>query len=157
MAIHQEMMPCSLQLIILTESEYMGLKKGIESVMYSGNRVAEGMRFVLTGGIAALIQYVCYILLLWCGITVEVSTVISYCVSLVFNYIMSNRFTFRTRLSRRNAVLFACCHMVNLGMQTILAAFFSHLIDSEIALLPAMVICVPCNFFMVRYVLKSCR
>lgn len=117
---------------------------------------AEIVRFIMTGTIAALIQYGLYIVLLSeCGLSAVISTIVSYCVSLTVNYFMSNLFTFKTRPGRKNAVAFFACHMLNIALQTSLVAIFSRCINPEYALVPAMAICVPCNFLLVRFALKS--
>lgn len=118
--------------------------------------MAEGLRFVITGTIATLIQYGFYLLfLIVCDLSAAIATVISYGLSFVANYFMSNLFTFRTRPGRKNAVSFMVSHFLNLSLQTVLVAGFSQCIHPEYALLPAMAICVPCNFFLIRFALKS--
>lgn len=128
----------------------------ISQIGKSESRIAEGLRFVITGVIATALQYAFYLLFLSvCGLAPTLSAVISYVVSFVANYILSNLFTFHTRPGKKNAVSFLVSHMINLGLQTGLVAIFSRLVDPAYALLPAMVICVPCNFFLVRFALKS--
>lgn len=128
----------------------------IAEVKHSGSRKAEGLRFIITGSIATCIQYGLYLILISaCSLSAVVSTVVSYFISFVTNYILSNYFTFKTRPSKGNAASFLASHIINLSLQTILVALFSKCINAEYALLPAMVICIPCNFFLVRFALKS--
>lgn len=134
----------------------MDVAKIISTIGKSESRKAEGLRFAITGAIATLIQYGFYLLFLSVyAMSAVIATVISYGLSFVANYFMSNLFTFRTRPGRKNAVSFVVSHLVNLGLQTILVAVFSRCFNPEYALLPAMTICVPCNFFLVRFALKS--
>lgn len=122
----------------------------------SQNRKAEIIRFLLTGGFATVLQYGFYLMFLnLCGLSAVISTVISYGLSFVANYFISNIFTFKTRPSSRNALYFTLSHLVNLGLQTLLVAIFSKLMPADYALVPAMAICVPCNYLMVRYALKQ--
>ncbi|MDE6222450.1 MAG: GtrA family protein [Muribaculaceae bacterium] len=128
----------------------------LNAIGKSGNRKAEICRFIITGVIATAIQYSFYLLFIEaCSFPAVFSTIISYCISFLANYIISNIFTFRTRPTKRNAVLFLLSHLVNLGMQSSLVAIFSRYLTPAYALLPAMAICVPCNFLMVRFALKS--
>lgn len=134
----------------------MNFARIVDIVGKSKTRKAEGLRFVITGIIATLFQYGLYLLFLSvCNLPAAISTIISYGLSFAANYFMSNWFTFRTHPNKKNAVSFFVSHVVNLCLQTCLVVLFSQYINSEYALLPAMVICVPCNFFLVRFSLKS--
>ncbi len=42
-----------------------------------------------------------------------------------------------------------------MGMQTGLVAVFKGIVGPTLALLPALAICVPLNYFMVRFAFKS--
>lgn len=128
------------------------------SIRKSENHMAEIFRFIITGTIATAIQYGFYLLFIGvCNFTAILSTIISYCISFTANYFISNTFTFHTRPSRKNAVLFLLSHLINLGMQSLLVPIFSQHLTPAYALLPAMAICVPCNFILVRFSLKSNR
>lgn len=121
-------------------------------------RVAEAARFVFTGGVAAAIQYAVYLLCLVDDrVSAEIATPVSYCVSLIFNFVLSNLFTFRTKPNKKNAVAFVASHMVNMGLQTLLVSIFSRIMSDSIALVPAMLICIPVNFLMVRFALTNHR
>lgn len=135
----------------------MSINMMLSSVMGNG-RVAEAIRFVFTGGVATAIQYAVYLLcLLDDRISAEIATPVSYCVSLIFNYVLSNLFTFRTKPNKKNAVAFVASHMINMGLQTLLVSMFSRIISDSIALVPAMLICIPVNFIMVRFALTNSR
>lgn len=123
--------------------------------MHSDSKTAQSFRFVITGGMAAAIQYGIYVVVAgFLGVSAEISTVISYCMSFVFNFFVSNIFTFRTRPNARKALLFALCHLLNLGLQTLLVAVFCNIVSKTMALLPAMAICIPINFILVRKALR---
>lgn len=127
----------------------------ISGFVRATDRKAEILRFCLVGGVAAAIQYGTYLIFLsFCGINAEISTILSYLISFAVNFIMSSLFTFRTPLLRSKILPFSACHVLNLGAQTALVALFSAAISPKMALLPAMAICVPCNYIMVRYALK---
>lgn len=134
----------------------MGIQKIISQIGKSESRKAEGIRFIITGSIATLIQYAFYLLfLVKCGFPAVISTILSYGLSFAANFFMSNLFTFRTRPGWKKAGSFLVSHLINLGMQTGFVALFCLWINPEYALLLAMIICVPCNFFFVRFALKS--
>ena len=86
-----------------------------------------------------------------------VSTMISYAISFVANYLLSSFFTFHSDPNAKRGIAFTISHLVNMGMQTGLVAIFKGIVGPTLALLPALAICVPLNYFLVRYALKSDR
>lgn len=123
----------------------------ISDIIKSDTPLAQIMRFGITGGIATVVQYVVYLLMLsLCGLSPEVSAMVSYVISFVGNYILSNYFTFHTKPQTQNAVRFGLCHLINLGLQTGLVALFAPMVGNNYALMPAMAICIPINFILVR-------
>ncbi|MDE7388594.1 MAG: GtrA family protein [Muribaculaceae bacterium] len=134
------------------------VKQIVSAIQHSGSKKAEVIRFGITGGIATLLQYVVYLVLVAsCSMSPEVSTVVSYVISFAANFFLSNYFTFRTKPNGKRAGSFAASHAINLGMQTVLVWAFTKVMPAEYALLPAMAICIPVNFFLVRFALKSKR
>ena len=130
----------------------------IRRVGHSENKKAELIRFGVTGAIATFIQYGFYYLFVAVlNIPAVGSSVISYVLSFSANFFLSNFFTFHTSPTKKKAASFTVSHLINLGLQTGLVALFSRIIDPEYALLPAMGICIPCNFLLVRFALKSSR
>lgn len=128
----------------------------VQSIIRSESRKAEILRFLLTGTTAVLIQYGFYLLFVTVlQLSPVLSTIISYIISFIANFFLSNLFTFHTNPTKKKFLSFAGSHIINLILQTVLVALFSHYLNSEIALLPAMAICVPCNFVLVRFALKS--
>ena len=120
----------------------------IREINRTGKR-GEMLRFVLVGGFCTLLQYGFYVLFVHvAGISVLASTVISYLLSLVANFFLSSLFTFRSGPTVRNG-------LINLGMQTGLVAVFKGITGATYALLPALAICVPLNFLLVRYAFRS--
>ena len=64
-------------------------------VFHSSNKKAEVIRYVLVGGLATAIQYVGYLLAVsLCLLSVIVSTVVSYGISFVANFFLSNVFLY---------------------------------------------------------------
>lgn len=125
-------------------------------LLKSESRRAQVLRFIIAGGIATVLQYGCYIVLLsTCSIPSPVASMASYVISMACNFFMSSIFTFRTRPTIYQVASFAASHIVNFVLQTVLVAAFTHVMPPEWALLPAMVICVPINFVLVRLSLTA--
>lgn len=134
----------------------MDIKKFINKVMTSSERKTEAIRYVIVGGIATAIQYGCYLSLVEFSLLSAIaSTIVSYCISLLANFLLSSFFTFRTRPNAKKATSFVTSHLVNMGLQVALVALSTNFIDQNYAILPAMLICIPANFFLVRFSLTS--
>lgn len=134
----------------------MKLRHIMSSVNRSESKKAESIRFIITGGFATAVQYGLYLLFVTlCSIPAAVAAIVSYGISFLANFVISNYYTFHTRPTKKKMATFSASHLINLSMQTILVQVFSGWIGPGLALLPAMMICVPCNFFMVRYALKK--
>lgn len=122
------------------------------------DRLGEVIRFGLVGGLATLLQYGIFVLFVQCvfsgGKTVP-ATIISYAISFVANFFLSNYFTFHTRPSALKGVGFTLSHLINMGMQVGLVAIFKTFMPASLTLLPAMAICVPVNYFLVRTALNK--
>lgn len=128
----------------------------IKVFLHSEGRKAEVVRFVLVGGFCTLLQYGMYVLFLQAvGVSAVVSAIISYIISFVANFLLSSFFTFRSDPNAKKGLAFAISHLVNMGMQTGLVAVFKGIVGPTLALLPALAICVPLNYFMVRFAFKS--
>lgn len=136
----------------------MSQLRKLYALLITDVRGAEILRFCITGGIATLLQYLFYLMFVVAfAVQPEVSTVMSYGLSFIANFFLSNYFTFRTQPNKKKTVSFAVSHLINLGLQTLLVWVFCHVMPSQYALIPAMVICIPCNFVLVRFALKSKR
>lgn len=116
------------------------------------------LRFCIVGGIATILQYGVYVIFVNAvGLTAVVSTIISYAISFIFNFILSTLFTFHTRPTAKKGIGFTLSHLINMGCQTGLVAIFKGLVGPDLALLPALAICIPVNYILVRYALTSRR
>lgn len=127
----------------------------IHEINRAGKR-GEMLRFILVGGFCTVLQYGFYVLFVnVAGISALVSTVISYLLSFVANFFLSSLFTFKSGPTVKNGLGFTLSHLINLGMQTALVALFKGITGPAYALLPALAICVPLNFLLVRYVFRG--
>lgn len=119
-------------------------------------RLGEIIRFGITGGLATLLQYGVYVVFVDAvGVKAVPSTMISYAISFIFNFLMSTYFTFRTRPSTMRGIGFTLSHMINMGLQVGTVAIFKGITGPTLALLPAFAICIPANFLMVRLVFTN--
>ena len=130
----------------------------IAHLITSNSRRSEILRFAMVGGLATAIQYGVYIVFVAAvGVPAVPSTIISYAISFVFNFFLSSIFTFHTSPTAKKGVGFTISHLINMGMQTGMVAIFKGITGPDLALLPAMAICIPLNYLMVRYALTSRR
>lgn len=130
----------------------MNLKK----LLTGNSRLSEIVRFALVGGLATVLQYGFYIIFVHAvGVPAVPSTMISYALSFIVNYILSSYFTFHTKPTAKNGLGFTLSHLVNMGLQTGLVAIFKEIVGKTLALLPAMAICIPVNYFLVRFAFTS--
>lgn len=127
-----------------------------KEIITSRTRVAEIIRFGLVGGLATIVQYGLYVVFVNAvGTTAVVSTLISYAISFVLNFFLSNYFTFHSSPNALKGLGFTLSHLINMGMQVGLVAIFKGIVGPTLALLPALGICIPLNYLMVRFALTS--
>ncbi len=130
----------------------MNLKK----MMAADSRLAEVLRFGMVGAFATMLQYGIYVVFVNAvKVPAVPSGMISYAISFIFNYILSSYFTFHKRPSAQNGLGFALSHLFNFGLQTGLVAIFKGIVGPTLALLPALAICIPVNYLMVRFAFTS--
>ena len=130
----------------------------LKSVYTADCKKAQIIRYIITGGIATALQLIFYIISVQVfELSAETSVVFSYGMSLCCNFILSNYFTFHTKPNKRKAVSFILSHSVNLGMQTLFVNVFKAFVGESYALIPAMMLCIPINFLLVRFSLTNRR
>lgn len=128
------------------------IKKAAKKIVKGESRFSEIIRFCIVGGLATILQYGIYVVFVDAvGVKAVPSTLISYGISFIFNYFLSTYFTFHKRPSTQNMLGFVLSHAVNMGLQTGLVAIFKGIVGPTLALLPALAICIPTNYLMVRY------
>lgn len=133
-------------------------KRSIKEIVTGEGRLSEIVRFGIVGGVATVLQYIIYIVFVNAvGVPAVVSTIISYAISFIYNFIFSNIFTFHTKPNAKKGIGFALSHLINLGLQTGLVAIFKGIVGANLALLPAMAICIPVNYMLVRFALTNRR
>lgn len=126
--------------------------KKTKQIVNGQSRMSEILRFCIVGGIATAIQYGVYVVFVDAvGVKAVPSTLISYSISFIFNYLLSSYFTFHKKPSAQNMIGFVSSHAINMGMQTGIVAIFKGIVGNTLALLPAFAICIPLNYLMVRF------
>ena len=117
-------------------------------------KLGEVIRFAIVGGVATLIQYGVYLVMLHWTST-WIANTIAYIVSFLFNFWGSTRFTFRVKANAKRGAGFAVSHIVNYIMQMATLTLFIWVgVPKQFAPIPMFVICVPANFLLVRFFLK---
>lgn len=122
------------------------------------SRISEIVRFGITGGIATVLQYGIYVVFVnavFHGSRAVVASLISYAISFVANFFLSSYFTFHSKPNAKKGLGFTLSHLVNMGLQTGLVAIFKGITGPTLALLPALAICIPVNYFLVRFAFTS--
>lgn len=119
------------------------------------NYLGEVIRFVVVGILAATIQYLVY-LLLWRSTSPGIANTIGYVASFIFNYFATTYFTFHVKVSASRGAGFAFSHLVNYTLQMVSLQFFIWLgFPKDYAPIPMFCVCVPVNFLLVRYFVKT--
>ena len=117
-------------------------------------QIGEIVRFGIVGGVATLIQYGVYLLMLY-AVSPTLSNTIGYAGSFLFNFVASTRYTFKVKTNARHGAGFALSHLINYGLQIVMLHLFMALGFSEkLAPVPMFCVCVPINFLLVRFFLK---
>ena len=110
------------------------------------------VRFGITGSLSSLLHYGVYcICLLW--MSAAMAYTVGYGVGLICNYILTTYFTFQRHPSRGNAVGFVSSHALNYVLEIVLLELFLWAgLGELLAPIAVMVIVVPINFLLLRYV-----
>lgn len=125
----------------------------LKELITGKSRLSEIIRFGMVGMFATILQYGIYVVFVDAvGVKAVPSTLISYAISFIANFFLSSYFTFHTRPDAKKGLGFALSHLVNMGLQTGLVAIFQQIVGKTLALLPALGICIPVNYLLVRYV-----
>ena len=117
-------------------------------------QIGEVIRFGIVGVLATAIQYLIY-LITYNFIGVNIAFTIGYLISICFNFILSNFFTFKTSPSKEKGFKFLLAHGFNYLLQMGLLNLFNYMgIYKFIA--PFLVYCIsiPINFLLVKKALS---
>lgn len=110
------------------------------------------VRFGIVGTISSVIHYGVYRLLLL-AVSPNPAFTGGYLVGFAFNYFLTTFFTFRSQPSSTNAAGFSVSHLINYLLEIGLLNLFLWMgIGDKIAPILVMVIVVPVNFLILRFV-----
>ncbi|MDE6076092.1 MAG: GtrA family protein [Muribaculaceae bacterium] len=130
----------------------------LKQIVNGDSRLSEIVRFGMVGGIATVLQYGIYVVFVHAvfnGGKAVVATLISYAISFVANFFLSSYFTFHKQPNAKRGLGFTLSHLINMGLQTGLVAIFKGIVGPTLALLPALAICIPVNYLLVRFAFTS--
>lgn len=110
------------------------------------------IRFGITGTVSSLIHYAAYcVVIIWTGAAAAYT--VGYAVGLVCNYVLTTYFTFQRHPSRNNLAGFVGSHILNYVLEIVLLEVFLWMgMGKFLAPVTVMVIVVPINFLLLRYV-----
>jgi len=115
----------------------------------------EFIRFAIVGIVATAIHYAVYYVL-FRAINVNLAYTIGYLISLLCNFILSARFTFKSKANIKKGIGFVGSHLVNYLLHILfLNAFILLGVSKEFAPLPVFCCVIPINFILVRTVFKA--
>lgn len=136
----------------------MSIAQYIDKIWHS-TQFREVVRFGIVGCVATLIQYAIYYLFNQCiGWGATTSLTIGYIISFVFNFFLSNYFTFRTKPTVKKGIGFGMSHGINYLLQIVFLNLYMWMgLSEKFAPIPMFLTVIPINFLLVRLVLKSKR
>ena len=113
-------------------------------------QIGEIIRFGIVGVLATIIQYLVYVMLYY-FIGTNIAFTLGYIISLIFNFILSNYFTFKTNPNKEKGIKFLLAHGFNYGLQMVLLNLFN-MVGVHKAISPFLVYCIsiPVNFLLVK-------
>lgn len=126
------------------------LRKGVLDININNKIIKQFIKFSVVGVLATLIHYGIYLGL--CNIIdLNIAYTVGYALSFIFNFLVSNYFTFNTRPSKERGIKFVLAHIFNYILQMgLLNIYIKINIPKELAPFLVYFICVPVNFFLVR-------
>lgn len=129
--------------------------------IYNSPKIKEFIRFCLVGGLATILHYGIYLLLLkaikidvvwWTNLAYTFGYVISWFVNLY----LTAHFTFKKDVTLKRSVGFAFSHFVNYLLHMLLLNLYLKWgIGKEFAPIFVYLVAVPVNFLLVRFVFKK--
>lgn len=120
-------------------------------------RHQEFLRFCVVGAVCTVLDMALYYLL--CTIVpYQFSLVGGYTISLIVNYILTIRWTFRTRSTMWNAIGVVSAHLFNLFVVRMgLMYLFTSVarLSDDVAFIPTLIISVVTNFIIIRVIVHK--
>lgn len=115
----------------------------------------EIIRFGITGVVSTVVTYLVYYICLTFA-NPAIAFLIGYFIAFIVNYIMTLTFTFKVKASAKNGAGFIISNIINfLLCELFLNIFISIGVAKQWAPIPMYAVCIPINFFLVRFVMKK--
>lgn len=110
------------------------------------------IRFGITGTLSTLVHYGAYLVALRL-VNATIAYTIGYGVGLCLNYVLTTFFTFQKQPDKRNAAGFVASHIVNYLLEIGVLNLFLWLgMDERLAGILTLIVVVPVNFLILRFV-----
>lgn len=77
----------------------------------------QAIRFILVGGLSAIVDFGLYLLLLWAGLHVNIAKSISFIAGTTTAYILNRRWTFQAEPSRARFIAVVILYALTFGLQ----------------------------------------
>lgn len=129
-----------------------------KEVLMQDNKTGQFLRFAVVGVIAAAIHYLVYLVAyhLMPSEWAQLAYCMGFVVSLVCNFWMTSKFTFRSKATVRKGAGFLGAHLVNFGLHNLFFFIFTCLgVPKAVLPIPTMALAVPINFCLVRLAFKQ--
>ena len=122
--------------------------------LFKKETFGEVLRFGIVGVVAVALHFSIYwVLQHW--INVNIAYTVGYVLSFFVNYYLSAHFTFKEKTSKENGAGFVFAHVFNYFLQLGLFNFFLWVgLGRLLSPFAVLVIAVPTNFLVVRFVFK---
>lgn len=112
-------------------------------------------KFAIVGIIATCINLGIYYSLINLNINHSISYSLGYGISLIFNYILTLFFTFKSKHNNKKGVKFIFVHIFNYVLQLCILNIFLLFMNENVAPILTQLISAPINFLFVKKVIKS--
>ena len=90
--------------------------------------VVQASRYLVTGGIAAIVDIGGFALGLRAGLSIVVAAMISFLLAALVNYLLSSRYVFKQDRTRRGYLLFLAAASLGFLLNVSLTVFFSNML-----------------------------
>ena len=118
------------------------------------SKIFEFCRFIIVGLTATLINLGTYYILIKSDTNSSLAYSIGYGVSLIFNYLLTLKFTFKTKHSNTKGAKFLFTHLFNYLLQLCILNVLLLGINENIAPILTQAISIPLSFLLVRRVVR---
>lgn len=123
--------------------------------MYSKFINRQFVRYAFVGLLATIVHYIVYLLLGFI-LSANIAFTLGYITSLCANFYLSAHFTFKTSMSVKRGFGFLGSHIINYTLQIIILNIcILYGVPEKFAPIPVYAICIPLNFFMVKFVFRK--